>query len=208
MAQGKKSFVLYSDYQEIFQELSDEIAGKLIKHIFKYVNDENPEATEEIIKLLFIPIKQQLKRDLKNWESIREKRSAAGKASAEKRKQKSTKSTSVKSVEQTSTNSTVNVNVNVNDNVIYSFSDFWNDYDKKVGDKSKVQKKFEALSNKNKELIKEHIPKYKKSQPNKKYRKDPSTYLNNKSWNDEIIIDESDVINYNNPTLINPYKRS
>ena len=35
-----------------------------------------------------------------------------------------------------------------------------------------------------------HLPLYKKSQPNKKYRKDPGTYLNNKSWNDEIIFDD------------------
>ena len=35
-----------------------------------------------------------------------------------------------------------------------------------------------------------HLPLYKKSQPNKKYRKDPATYLNNKSWNDEIIFDD------------------
>lgn len=73
------------------------------------------------------------------------------------------------------------------ENDVYSFSDFWNDYDKKVGDKDKIEKKFEKLSEEIKLKIKEHIPKYKNSQPDKQYRKNPETYLNNKSWNDEII---------------------
>ena len=67
------------------------------------------------------------------------------------------------------------------------FETFWNEYDKKVGDKSKLEKKWIALSDKDRESIIEHIPLYKLSQPDKKFRKDPSTFLNNKSWNDEII---------------------
>ena len=33
-----------------------------------------------------------------------------------------------------------------------------------------------------------HLPDYVNSTPDKKFRKDPTTYLNNKSFNDEIII--------------------
>lgn len=106
-------------------KLPDDKAGQLFKHILSYVNDENPTTDDLIIQIAFEPIKQQLKRDLVKWEGIREKRSEAGKASAEKRKQalidehtSQHKSTSVESVEQTSTNSTVSVNVNVNDSVI------------------------------------------------------------------------------------------
>jgi hypothetical protein len=32
-----------------------------------------------------------------------------------------------------------------------------------------------------------YIPNYKICQPDKKFRKDPQTFLNNKSWNDELI---------------------
>jgi len=78
MAKGKKSFVLYSDYKELFSELSDEYAGKLIKHIFAYVNDENPQTDDQIINISFIPIKLQLKRDLRKFEEIKEKRSEIG----------------------------------------------------------------------------------------------------------------------------------
>jgi len=38
------------------------------------------------------------------------------------------------------------------------------------------------------ELLFIHVPKYVLSTPDKKYRKAPTTYLNNKSFNDEIII--------------------
>ena len=71
-----------------------------------------------------------------------------------------------------------------------SFDDFWNLYDKKVGDKEKIKTKWVKLKDSEREAIMNHLPLYKKSQPNKKYRKDPSTYLNNKSWNDEIIFDD------------------
>jgi hypothetical protein len=72
-------------------------------------------------------------------------------------------------------------------NTKYSFVDFWNLYDKKVGDKEKIEKKYNRLTEDVKELIFKHIVMYKKSQPEKQFRKNPETYLNNKSWNDEIV---------------------
>lgn len=90
MAEDKKGFLMYADQKDLFEELSDEEAGRLIKHIMRYVNDENPEAPDRITKISFTPIKKQLKRDLKAYEEIRQKRSewgkAGGKKSAEQRK--------------------------------------------------------------------------------------------------------------------------
>jgi hypothetical protein len=70
MAKDKKGFVLYADQIEIFNQLPDEISGKLIKHIFDYVNDKNPTTDDIIINVAFASIKTQLKRDLKKYESI------------------------------------------------------------------------------------------------------------------------------------------
>ena len=72
-------------------------------------------------------------------------------------------------------------------NIYPSFEDFWNCYEKKVGNKDKLIKKWNKLSQKDKEAIMEYIPLYKESQPEKQYRKNPETFLNNKSWNDELI---------------------
>jgi hypothetical protein len=73
MAENKKSIIVYADWINIFDELEDAEAGKLIKHFFRYVNDMNPEAPDRLTKLLFAPIKQVLKRDLIKYEDKREK---------------------------------------------------------------------------------------------------------------------------------------
>lgn len=111
MAENKKSFILYCDQKGIWDKLTDEQAGKLIKHIISYVNDENPKTDDFIIELAFEPIKQQLKRDLKKWERQYNQRVEAGKRSAESRKRNST------AVDGRSHSSTVNVNDNVTVNV-------------------------------------------------------------------------------------------
>jgi len=119
MAENKKGFVLYADQKSIIDMLQNEVAGELFKHIFAYVNDEEPISDNPLVNLAFEPIKLQLKRDLKKWEDIKVKRSEAGKISAEKRKQQNQQVlTSVESVEQTLTNPTVKDNVNVKVNVI------------------------------------------------------------------------------------------
>ena len=59
MAENKKSFVLYSDQRTLIELLNNEQAGVLLKHIFAYVNDENPICTDQLINIAFEPIKQQ-----------------------------------------------------------------------------------------------------------------------------------------------------
>ena len=66
------------------------------------------------------------------------------------------------------------------------FDDFWNLYDKKVSKKT-TSLKWQKLPYKTKLKIMEHLPEYVASTPNKKYRKDPQTYLNKESWENEII---------------------
>lgn len=125
MADNKRSFILYADLLHTVEKMPVDKAGELFKTILEYVNDKDPQPEDLLISLVFEPIKQQLKRDLNRWEGIKDKRSEAGKASAEARRiakekeQKETNPTSVESVQQTSTNSTVSVNdnVTVNDNV-------------------------------------------------------------------------------------------
>ena len=78
MASGKKKIVVYADWKSSFDALTDEEAGKLIKHFFAYVNDENPTTEDRIVNLMFEPIKATLKRDLEKWESTRSQRIEAG----------------------------------------------------------------------------------------------------------------------------------
>ena len=54
MAENKKSFVLYSDMIYTVEKLSDEDAGKLLKHLLLYVNDRDPEPVNLIVDLVLI----------------------------------------------------------------------------------------------------------------------------------------------------------
>ncbi len=117
MAENKKSFVLYTDSKGLIDQLPDEIAGRLFKHIFAYVNDENPISDELILNIAFEPIKNQLKRDLVKWSNQTDQRRQAGLKSAEIRKRNAT------SVNERSISSTDNVNVSVNDNVSDNVND-------------------------------------------------------------------------------------
>lgn len=117
---GKKSFVLYTDQKEVFDELTDEDAGKLIKHIFAYVNDENPEQTDKLLKIAFLPIKTQLKRDLVIWDEKKQQRAEAGRMGGLAKASKASEILANPSnAKQSLANLAVNVNgnVNVNDNV-------------------------------------------------------------------------------------------
>jgi hypothetical protein len=67
------------------------------------------------------------------------------------------------------------------------FDEFWNLYDKKVGDRKGCEKKYNSLTDEERIKIKETLPEFKKQFSEKQYQPHPSTYLNQKRWNDEII---------------------
>lgn len=120
MAEGKRSFILYSDIYHTVKKLTDIQAGKLFKHILSYVNDENPNSDDIIIQIAFEPIKQSLKRDLQHWEKIRGIRSASGKKGGRPRKEEKAKKANAyfeKQKKQTKAKKAVSVNDNVNDSV-------------------------------------------------------------------------------------------
>ncbi|MEL7271547.1 MAG: DUF6291 domain-containing protein [Bacteroidota bacterium] len=182
MAEGKKSFVLYTDQRGLFEKLSDEKAGQLIKHIYAYCADENPES-DFVVELAFEAIKASLKRDLQKWQRQREQRIDAGKASAEKRKRKST---TVNEIERKDTKSTVSVSASVSGSVIKLFeNNFWNPYDKKIG-KKECLRLWNKLNEGDWDQITKAVPKYVAATPNPEYRKNPYRYLKGEHWKDEV----------------------
>lgn len=193
MAKDKKSFLLYCDLIHTVKKLSDEQAGKLLKHILSYVNDENPVANDVIIDLVFEPIKQQLKRDLKKYEGTCE----TNKENILKRWNKI--NTTVYEPIRPNTNDTdiekdkdIDIGIDIEKEKLGSeFEKFWNIYNKKVGDKEKLLAKWSKIKDEDKTKIFETLPRYVAS-TEKQFRKNPETYLNNHSWNDEIIVKNSD----------------
>jgi len=125
MAKDKKSFILYSDIIHTVEKLTDSDAGQLLKHLLRYVNDQNPITDNTLVEIAFEPIKQQLKRDLVKFEDVKVKRSEAGKAGANKRWQNiANDSKRISTIAKIADN--VNDNVNVNDKVINKETQHWN----------------------------------------------------------------------------------
>jgi hypothetical protein len=71
-----------------------------------------------------------------------------------------------------------------------TFDDFWNLYANKK-DKEACVPRWNKLTQKEKEAIMEYLPAYIQSTPNKEFRKNPKTFLHNKSWNNEITTNKS-----------------
>ena len=67
-----------------------------------------------------------------------------------------------------------------------SFNIWWQIYDKKRA-REKCLAKWNKLSPQEQQACVDATPAYVASTPDKQYRKDPLTYLNQKAWNDEII---------------------
>lgn len=150
MATDKKSVVLYCDIIHTVKELTDEEAGRLFKHYLAYINDLNPIPPDKLTQVIFEPIKQSLKRDLKKWEDKRGKRSDAGKKGMEKRWGNNnnviTNITNDNNVIENITNITVSDSVSVSDSV--NVSDIiieQKTFDLTVGQSESLKMKFPIL---------------------------------------------------------------
>lgn len=79
---------------------------------------------------------------------------------------------------------------NKEENNIYDFEDFWVTYNKKVGDKRKVESKFNKLSDEDKQKIKDTLPFFLARIQDKQFQPYPETYINQHRRNDEVDIKE------------------
>lgn len=75
----KKSFIMYLDNIDIFSELTDEEAGKLIKAIFEYENTGAISELDRLLKVAFLSIKKGLDANREKYARVCERRKQAGK---------------------------------------------------------------------------------------------------------------------------------
>lgn len=68
----KDNFLLKKSHKEIFNELSDEDSGKLIKGIFNYVCDGDSKLTG-LLNVVFIPIKKEIDKNEEKYKTICER---------------------------------------------------------------------------------------------------------------------------------------
>lgn len=113
----------------------------------------------------------------------RQKFSESRRNNAKSPKKESTSEAYAEHMETETENRTITINKNIN----IDFEWFWNEYDKKVGAKDKLKKKWNKLTDEERQNAMNYLDLYKQAVPDKQFRKNPETFLNNKSWNDEII---------------------
>lgn len=83
----KNAFLLYIDYQDQFNLLTDEQAGKLIKAIIEYEKTREIPQLEGMLKIAFSFIKKQLDRDREKYEIKCEKNKENGKKGGRPKKE-------------------------------------------------------------------------------------------------------------------------
>lgn len=113
--EGKNSAVIYCDVIHTVEKMKDVDAGKLFKHFLRYINDQNPEPPSSIVEIVFEPMKQQLKRDLKKWKTKSIKNAEIAKDRWDKVRKDANALNGTKKDAKSTDN--VNVTVNVTDNV-------------------------------------------------------------------------------------------
>lgn len=74
----KKRFVLYLDQKEIFEALTYEDAGRLIRAIFEFEETGVLPDLDGVLKFAFIPIKTALDANREKHEALCAKRKQAG----------------------------------------------------------------------------------------------------------------------------------
>ncbi len=123
MMKGKKSFILYCNYEEQLNMLTDVQAGQLIRGIFAYMRTGEQHSSDPMVNMLLSVICHQLDVDNRKYEETRERRREAGRKGglqrAENKANASNDSNTKQSLANLADNDNVNENVNVND---YIFS--------------------------------------------------------------------------------------
>lgn len=135
---AKDSFILYLEQKQIFEMLTDEEAGQLIKAIFEYEDTGQTVTLDRSLQIAFLPIKNVLDRNKEKYEKVVER----NKKNIEKRwNKKDTKNTTGKNGIPKNTKNTDNDNEHDNDN------DNEHDNDKK--EKNKKRKTFDDVFSEN-----------------------------------------------------------
>lgn len=74
----RNSFVLYTDYYEHLEDLTDEEIGQLTRHIFQYAMGNEVAIDNRVVKMTFSFIRQQMDKDAEKYETTCQKRAEAG----------------------------------------------------------------------------------------------------------------------------------
>ena len=195
----KESFLMYFSFEDTFRNFTLEERSEMLFAFFEYNRTgEEPKFSSRTLQLCWLAFKNQFDRDAAKYENVCNRNRRNGMLGGRPAKPKeptgffnnpNNPSEPKKADTDTDTDTDTDIKKNIINNTkksVFSFDEFWDAYGKKV-DKKKCEKIYVKISEQERAKIKTHVPQYVASKPEKKYRKDPQTYLNGECWNDEII---------------------
>jgi len=200
---SKKSFLLYTDSLDILEHLSDEQSGKLFKAIRLYSQGNNPDL-DPLLTIAFIPIRNQIDRDIDKYNRICERNKVNGSKGGRPRKPKKPsglygnpknpsepkKAHTDNDTDTDTDNDTDNDTSKTPCAVTATFNAFWSQYPKKKDRKKSLEIwKLKKLYNGKCEAVMNGLDRALASYD---WRKDggkfiplPTTWLNGERWDDE-----------------------
>lgn len=173
--------------------INRDVLEDIILH-FRLYEREDPDENNETGYFY----SKRMRRNIEKMNEIKQKRSLAGQKSGKIRQKINTSLTNDEHLINNKRKVKESKRKEKENKINISFDSVWDLYDYKIGTKEKLRKKWESLTDIERESIIEHIPLYKISTPDKQFRKHFSTYLNNRAWEDEIL---------NNTNGIDKFKR-
>jgi hypothetical protein len=180
--------IFYRSFYEAIKELDPKHQQQLYNGIFEYSLDFKEQNFTGVCKTVWTLIKPQLDANLKRFENGSKPKLKQNESEIQAKPKR------VKSKNEANNNNNNNNNDNNNEECVMSnnnkeitnrFIEFWNLYDKKVS-KDKCEKIWAKLLEKDIEKIFETLPSFLAKITDKKYQPHPTSYLNQKRWEDEL----------------------
>lgn len=182
----RDSAIFYRSFYEAIKELPPQNQSEVYTAVFEYALNFKTVNLNGLSKTIFTLIKPQLDANIKRFKN-------GSKAKIKQSRSKPETNNNVNNKDNVNTNNNLNLKENNKDNKnsepshSFSFTDFWELYNKKTG-LTFCQQVWEELTEADKILIKERLPAYIKATENEiTFRKDPYTWLMGKHWLDEHI---------------------
>ena len=163
MAEGKKSFIIYTSWRVWLDGLSNEQKGMWLNWMMDYCNDLEPDyPTDQAVKISCMMAKDVLKRDLQKYE---DKRSRMNQINADRKLKQAREEYETKSTRNR--NDIVRVNDNVNDNVNVNV---FNKLNNNIEDKSSLSGKPNDIADEIIDFLNEKAEShYKHTESNRKF---------------------------------------
>jgi len=215
-------FTLPCDLIKTINKLDNETSGILFKNIINHVNGIPVNSTDLLISVILNPILESIdaeieKRNKKRLQCISAGRIGGITSSSERKRTQANAKRTLSETKRTLSETKRTLSERLNDENLdtedteiqmvscFTFDEFWNKYPNKTA-RAESQKKYDLLTETDRELIKNTIDYFINNKPFEKYSYPmATTYINQKRWLDVIVqpkqeVTQPEIFDFSKPT--------